>query len=160
MPSPRKATETIPNLFRFPLLWLEPFFALNGAILSIVNPSRYTTTMTRATLPIIQPGSQFIYTELAGGWLYFAFVEAVVLRLVDDARVWRLLCMGMLLSDLAYCHSCAEAVGGWEKWLVLSDWTVEDWVVAVTTWPFLLARLGIVFGIGASEGARNVKKSS
>ena len=144
----KKASEAIPYLLRFPLLWLEPLFSLNGSILTYMSASTYTKTMTRGALPIIQPNSQFIYTELAGGWLYFAFTEAVVLRLVDDVRVWRLLCIGMILSDIAYTHSCAEALGGWSEFLILSKWTAEDWAVALATWPFLFARIAIVLGIG------------
>ena len=97
-----KASETIPYLYRFPLLWLEPLFALNGAILVYFGAGTYLNTMTRGVLNAVTPSDHFIYTELAGGWLYFAFTEGVVLRLVDDRRTWRLLCMGMLLSDIAY----------------------------------------------------------
>jgi hypothetical protein len=56
--------------------------------------------------------------------------------------------MGMLLSDLAYTHSVAEAVGGWQEWVILQNWTVEDWFVTITTWPFVLTRIAIVLGIG------------
>jgi hypothetical protein len=134
-----KASTSIPYILRFPLLWLEPFFALNGAILTLFKPN--------------------VYTELAGGWLHFAFTEGVVLRLVDDVRVWRLLCIGMLLSDFAYCHSVAEAVGGWAEWLVVSRWTLEDWVVTITTWPFVFARIAIVLGIGQKSDQGATKKA-
>lgn len=155
-----KASTSIPYILRFPLLWLEPFFALNGAILTLVKPEMYTSTMTRGALQTLHPASQFIYTELAGGWLHFAFTEGVVLRLVDDVRVWKLLCVGMLLSDMAYCHSCAEAVGGWAEYSVVSRWTMEDWVVTITTWPFVLARIAIVLGIGEKSAQKGGKKSS
>jgi len=112
--------------------------------------------MTRENLTSIQPASHFIYTELAGGWLHFAFTEAVVLRLVDDVRVWRLLCIGMLLSDVLYLHSAAEALGGWAEYAKLAEWTVQDWVVTLSTLPFLLTRVGIVLGIWGNE--RSLKK--
>jgi hypothetical protein len=89
-----------------------------------------------------------LYTELGGAWLYFAFVEAVVLRQFDDLRLWRLLCAAMLLSDVAYCHSVAQAVGGWGPWLVLSDWTVADHAVFWSTAPFALVRVLVVLGVG------------
>lgn len=111
-------------------------------------PTLYTRTMTRHTFTSIDPASEFIYTELLGGWLHFAFTEAVVLRLVDDYRVWRILCVGMLLSDAAYVHSCAQAVGGWGVWGDVGGWTVDEWVVTLSTWPFVVVRLLIVSGVG------------
>lgn len=141
------ASATIPFVWRFLLLNVEPLFALGGAALLLLNPGHYTSNMTRQAVTSIQPGSDFIYTELLGGWLHFAFTEAVVLRLVDDVRVWRLLCAGMLLSDAAYCHSCAQAIGGWSVWAQVGGWSSEEWVVTLTTWPFVIARLAVVCGI-------------
>jgi hypothetical protein len=150
MPPTRTQTASarIPPIYRFLLLNVESIFALGGVILLLFAPTMYTSQMTRHTLTTIQPASEFIYTELLGGWLHFAFTEAIVLRLVDDYRVWRLLCMGMLLSDLAYVHSCAQAIGGWGVWVQVGGWTVDEWVVTLTTWPFLLTRLAIVSGVG------------
>ena len=56
--------------------------------------------------------------------------------------------MAMLISDALYCHSVAEALGGWSVWLKVTEWTSEDWIVAVTTLPFVITRLLIVMGIG------------
>ena len=143
------ASVAIPLLYRFPLLYLEPIFAFNGAILVLFKPDSYLSTMTRqATTSVIDSSTQFIYTELAGGWLHLAFTEAVVLRYVDDVKVWRLICTAMLLSDIAYCHSCAQAVGGWQVWLQVTKWTLEDWIVTITTWPFALARVAIACKLG------------
>lgn len=155
-----KASTAIPFILRFPLLWLEPLFALNGSALVMLNPSTYTSTMTRGTLFAIPPSSEFVFTELAAGWLYFAFTEAVVLRLVDDVRVWKLLCLSMLVSDIVYCHSCAQALGGWEEFIMIARWTAEDWAVALGTWPFFFARIAIVLGIGERKADSNDKKSN
>lgn len=146
--STRSALSAIPVLHRFLLTNVEPIFAFSGAIYLLFQASEYTSTLSRGIVASLQPNLDFIYTQLLGGWLHFAFTEAVVLRLVDDYRIWRLLCIGMLLSDVAYCHSCAQAVGGWREWLILGHWTKDDWTVAITTWPFVLARLSIVTGIG------------
>ena len=153
MPPTRSQTASarIPPIYRFLLLNVESFFALGGVILLLFAPTTYTSTMTRHTLTTIQPASEFIYTELLGGWLHFAFTEAIVLRLVDDYRVWRLLCMGMLLSDAAYVHSCAQAIGGWGVWVQVGGWSVDDWAVTVSTLPFVMARVLIVSGVGLRE---------
>ena len=91
--------------------------------------------------------------------MFISFTEAIIFRLVDDLKLWRLLCMGILLSDIAYCHSCAEAVGGWGEWVRLANWTMDDWIVTVTTWPFVFARLAIVFGIGLEQKERNERNN-
>lgn len=152
MSSPRPqttipASTSIPSVYRFILTTLEPLFALNGAVLALLAPQSYLSTMTR-NLGIYTPDSTFLYTELGGAWLYFAFVEAVVLRQFDDLRLWRLLCAAMLLSDIAYCHSVAQAVGGWRAYSALTNWTVEDWVVFASTAPCALVRLLVVLGVG------------
>lgn len=143
-----KASETIPGIYRALITNLEPAFALAGAILLLVKPEQYLSSLTRgAGAAAYVPSHQWIYTQLAGGWLVIVFCEGVILRLVDDLRVWRLVCIGVLLSDALYTHSCAQAVGGWNEWLQITHWTLEDWTVTVTTWPFVLTRLAIVLGL-------------
>ncbi|EMC93800.1 hypothetical protein BAUCODRAFT_75051 [Baudoinia panamericana UAMH 10762] len=142
------ASTAIPSPLRVMLLYVEPLFALSGVATVLLNPDKYTSTLTRGNVIHTDPRLAFLWTTVVGGWLHFAFTEAVVLRLVDDLGVWRLLCIGMLLSDLAYTHSCAQALGGWAEWVDVTRWTSEDWVVTVTTWPFIVVRMAIVFGIG------------
>jgi hypothetical protein len=137
-------------IYRLIITTIEPLFAASGALLAFRDPQSYLATMTRHSIAFTA-GSTFLYTELGGAWLYFAFNEAVVLRLFDDLRLWRLLCFGMLLSDVAYCHSAAQAVGGWRAWAILGDWTAEDWVVFWTTTPMVLTRILIVLGIGLKK---------
>lgn len=153
------ASAAIPLLFRILLLYFEPLFAFAGAVLVLTKPEAYVSQTSRNLMSAIDPHSHFIYTQLAGGWLHFAFTEAVVLRLVDDVRVWRLLCMGMLLSDLAYCHSVAQGIGGWTVWLNVFAWTKDDWMVTLTTWPFVITRLAIASGLGIRAPGSRQKKS-
>lgn len=117
----------------------------------LTNPGFYLSGLTRETTTAIQPSTSFIYTQLAGGWAFISFTEAIVLRLVDDVKVWKLLCAGILLSDALYTHSVAQAVGGWGNWLKVWEWTGQDWGVSITTWPFVLVRVAIVWGIGLKK---------
>ncbi|CAI4218627.1 unnamed protein product [Parascedosporium putredinis] len=60
--------------------------------------------------------TRFLYTELAGSWLMFAFFEAVGLRVLargDDGgrRAWRVVCAAGLLQDALYVVSMGQAVG-------------------------------------------------
>lgn len=147
MPPKASAKASVPYLCRLILLTIEPFFALMGSALVLVDPSTYLGSITRHSVPFA-PHTTFLYTSLGGSWLYFAFVEAVVLRLYDDLALWRVLCAGMLLSDFAFCHSTAQAVGGWGVYVKIGDWTLEDWVAFGSTAPMVLTRIVLVLGIG------------
>lgn len=129
------------------LTTIEPILALLGAITVVVNPAKYLSTMTRDTVGY-DPATAFLYTQLCGAWLVFAINEALVLRLVDNRRVWKLMCLGMLASDFCYMHSCAQANGGWTEWIQLQQWSTEDWAVFVTTFPPVTTRVLLVLGIG------------
>lgn len=144
------ATASLPAIYRHTLTTIEPLFALNGVILAFFTPQTYLSTMTRDAVTMASD-TKFLYTELGGAWLHFAFVEAVVLRQFDDLRLWRLLCMAMLLSDIAYCHSVAQAVGGWGEWAALGNWTAADHAVFWSTAPCALVRVLVVLGVGVRE---------
>ncbi|OAA56307.1 hypothetical protein SPI_07918 [Niveomyces insectorum RCEF 264] len=142
------STATIPWAYRLILTTIEPLFAFSGAIMAFRTPEAYLAVMTRDAAAFAEP-TTFLYTQLGGAWLYFAFVEAVVLRLFPaDTSLWRVLIVGMLLSDGAYCHGCAQAVGGWQSWADLTQWTRDDWTVFATTAPMVLARVLFVLGVG------------
>ncbi|KAK2611977.1 hypothetical protein QQS21_001942 [Conoideocrella luteorostrata] len=151
------ASATIPFAYRFILTTLEPLFAACGAVLVLRAPASYLSTMTREQ-GVFTTDSTFLYTGLGGSWLYFAFVEAVVLRLFDDQSLWRLLCAGMLLSDAAFCHSVAQAVGGWAAWVDIKAWTMEDHLAFWTTAPMVLVRVLVVLGVGVKTRASSQKR--
>jgi hypothetical protein len=149
-----RASAVVPAAYRFLLFYLEPLLTIGGIIFVTTKPADYAAMTTRNVVSSIPADNQFLFTQLAGGWLHFAFTEAIVLRLVDDLRTWRCLCAAMLMSDLMYCHSIAQAVGGWGEWVVLANWMREDWIAAVMTWPFVLARVAILLGIGLRKPAK------
>lgn len=150
MPPTAPAKASVPYTYRLILLTVEPLFAMMGSVLVLVDPSTYLGSITRHSVAFT-PDTTFLYTALAGSWLYFAFVEAVVLRLFDDLALWRVLCAGMLLSDFAFCHSTAQAVGGWGIYVNMGDWTAEDCVAFATTAPMVLTRILLVLGVGIKQ---------
>lgn len=152
------AKASVPYICRLILLTIEPLFAVLGSALVLVDPSTYLGSITRH-LVSFSPDTAFLYTALGGSWLYFAFVEAVVLRLFDDLALWRVLCLGMLLSDFAFCHSTAQAVGGWVAYVKIADWTAEDWVAFASTAPMVLTRILIVLGVRVKPAAAVAVKS-
>lgn len=68
--------------------------------------------------------------------------------------LWRVLCVGMLISDTLFFFSMAQGVGGWGHYLDLTEWTTEDWAGFVGTAPMVLTRIFIVLGIGLRTDAR------
>jgi len=141
-----RASAVVPGIYQF-IFTIEPILAILGAVMVLHAPHQYLAGMTRNAMPYT-PDTRFLYTQVGGGWLFIAFVEGVVLRLFDDLSLWRVICAGMLLSDAAYAHGTAQAVGGWGIWLDRSLWTVEDYVVFWTTAPMLVVRCLLVLGIG------------
>lgn len=151
------ASAAVPLLFRLIITTIEPLFAASGALLVFRDPSAYLSVMTRGAVSFNAP-STFMYTTAGGSWLYFAFVEAVVLRLFDDLGLWRVLCTGMLLSDVAYCHAAAQAVGGWAEWVDIAAWTKDDYVVFWSMAPMVLVRVLVVLGVGLKTASAAEKK--
>ncbi|KAL2200768.1 hypothetical protein P885DRAFT_74604 [Corynascus similis CBS 632.67] len=150
------ASTSLPFAYRLTLLVLEPLFALNGALMVFRDPTGYAAGMTRdlelASRAYDPRANGFLYTQLGAAWLLFAFNEAVVLRLVDDLRIWRLLCWGKLISDVAFVISSAQAVGGWESFVQFGVWSAFDWAVFVSTFGPMLVRVLVVLGIGVRKG--------
>lgn len=153
-----RASSTLPYSYRLTLTTIEPFCAIAGAILTMLSPTMYIRSLTR-NVGTHDPATSFLFTQLAGAWVMFAFEEAVLLRLVDELRVWKLVCMGMLLSDAFYCWSCVMAVGGWSEWSALSSWTVEDWFVSGSSLLFMAVRMAVVLEIGFRNKSLKETKS-
>ncbi|CAI0641337.1 hypothetical protein CGCF415_v010544 [Colletotrichum fructicola] len=151
-----KGSSAVPGIYQLTIMTVEPIFAILGAVMTLHAPNQYQAGLTRNS-HTYAPHTQFLFTQLSGGWLYFAFMEGVVLRLFDDLNLWRVVCAGMLLSDAAYMHGSAQAIGGWEVWLKYQEWTVEDWVIFWSTAPMVLVRILIVLGIGVRTSAKGVK---
>lgn len=148
---PTKASTSLPLAYRLTLLLLEPLSALNGAIMTFRTPADFIAKITHDS-SLYSPANQFLYTQLGGAWLMFAFNEAVVMSLVDDLRVWRLLCAGMLVSDAVYHVSSVQAVGGWDVFVQFGRWNAFDWAVfASAVWP-MLVRMLVVAGVGVKKG--------
>lgn len=73
-------------------------------------------------------------------------------------RVWKLLCGGMLVSDVLWHVSAVQAQGGWGRFTEIGEWGPVDWmVVASAVWP-MVVRLGVVLGVGVSGGDENVEE--
>ncbi|KAK4110253.1 hypothetical protein N656DRAFT_800154 [Canariomyces notabilis] len=150
-----KASTALPLPYRLLLVVLEPFFCLNGARMVFFDPVDYTAKITRGTATY-DPANQYLYTQLGGAWLLFGVAEVLLLGVLDDLRVWRLLCAAMLVSDVVYHVSSVQAVGGWEKFVAFGEWDVFEWAVFASAVLPMLVRVLVVLGVGVDLKRREV----
>lgn len=138
----------IPQLYRIPLLWIEPPLALIGATLCHFDPRGFLNAVS-PTIPSTEALSQLrIITDQLGVFqLTFAFNLAIVLRVTRDVLVWRVMCAGMFLGDVLTIAASVRELG-WETAVAPSRWRGEEWMNFGVLGVMGLARLGIVLGIG------------
>ncbi|KAK7532505.1 uncharacterized protein J3D65DRAFT_606389 [Phyllosticta citribraziliensis] len=156
--APEKQAASVPLVYRVYMLWLEPVFAVIGAYLYIFTP---TDALQIITPPPLHPQTlqqtpieKLLMWEVASLYVYFAFIEFVVLRYVGSERrdIWRLVVAGILLCDMGHLWSLklvADASGQpsalwdprmWTRW--------EDWGNQFTTWFGFLLRVSFILGVG------------
>ncbi|KAK8202650.1 hypothetical protein IWZ01DRAFT_545396 [Phyllosticta capitalensis] len=153
-----KKAASIPLIYQIFILWLEPIFALNGAYIYVAKP---TETLQIITPPPIYPQTlqqtaieTTLMWEVASLYVYFAFIELVILRYVGTARrdIWRLVLAGILFSDMGHLWSLkliAQAAGTPDAWYDPRMWTRwQDWGNQGLTWFGFLLRISFLLGIG------------
>ncbi|MCJ1442717.1 MAG: hypothetical protein MMC23_003214 [Stictis urceolatum] len=150
------ARASLPPVFYHTITLIEPLLAFGGALQNLLKPEDYLHALT--TLTTYDQYTRFLYTQLAGAWLVFAFNEAIVMRFNDDLGFWRLMCLGMLLSDVPYCWSTVEAAGGWSEFVKVGGWRAYEWMVFLTTMGPVGVRACVAAGIGLKGRAWERKR--
>lgn len=92
------AVSDYPLIYRICFLWVEPFFALGGAIQCLVDPIhliKWSVPGTKYRLDMYPLMIQF-----AGSWSMLAYQKLVTLRKFPDRKVWRDICIAHCISDL------------------------------------------------------------
>lgn len=150
------SSSSIHPLYRLWHLYIGPFNATFGAILSTRRPHLFLSVLSpTANLSHYHPEVQVIFDNLAATYLLIAFNQAIVLRMADgNLRIWRGLLAGLLFSDLWHIRA---------TWLALSQagvlwewgkWRSHEWVnVAMLVIPLVL-RIAFLAGVGVSEGRK------
>lgn len=152
-----KEPHPIPFHYRLTLLYLEPLFALNGAYLLLSSPLSFLAAVSTSPSASLSSSSssqqhllsdvRIITDQLGILHLVFAFNLAVVLRSTRDLRTWRLMCAGMLLSDVLHILAQARELG-WDRCWEPAGWRASDWANLGVLWWMGLTRLGVVAGWG------------
>ena len=173
------ADPPVPLLYRLALLYIEPVCALNGAFLLLRSPSRFLNAVSpnhplssdalnasnasSSSFATLFPGGSItpdalasvrILTDMLGIMhLVLAFNQAVVLRVARrDARLWRCMSAGMLLSDALHILASVREYGGWRSSADVAAWRVHDWFNFGILWAMGLIRVCVVLGVGMGMG--------
>ncbi len=149
MPSP-----SIPLAYRLLFLYFEPLAALCGVYLTLTQPaiylSGYVPNMPHTTYnPLIWP----IFAQLAGLLTFFAWSQAVVLRVTADAKVWTAVLLGMVLCDVLHLYGMWSILGT-EVFMDPRRWRLEEWINFVMLYGPGGMRLAFCAGVGLGEGKR------
>jgi len=143
------APPSTPLIYRLWHLYLEPVFALGGVYKLHFTPLDYFSYMPSATA--YSASSQIVCDQLASTYLLFAFIEGVVLRVVDDKRTWRWIVFGLMLCDLGHCYAAWCAMG--DVIFGAAGWRGKDGVTNTLNVMPVLIRAAYLLGIGVPQQA-------
>lgn len=157
---PQQAGVSLPLIYRFFFLVLEPISALVGAYFCHFRQSRYLQLLegssTSSTLLSTDPalGTSVAMSQLANMYLFFALNEAIVLRSTGDMRIWKTVLTVLLLADFGHLYSMKEL--GWPIYYNVLGWNVGD--LGNVPWVYAGATLRICFLAGVGMGKKTQKK--
>ena len=144
--------SSIPFLYRFVFLYLEPAGAFFGTIINILDPLRYLQSLSpTATASAYTPLTQPIYDQLAAHLLFFSWSQAVVLRSTGNMRVWKALLFGMFLCDILHLFASYRILGP-KVFFSPSLWRWEEWVNFIMLYGPGGLRLAFCVEIGVRKG--------
>jgi hypothetical protein len=128
-------------------LYLEPVFALGGAYKLYLDPESYFSFMPSTA--VYSASSQILCDQLASAYLFFAFTEGVLLRVVDDKRTWRWILFGLLICDLGHCYAAWSELG--YKVFGAEGWSGKDGVTNSLNVLPVVFRTAYLLGIGVPK---------
>lgn len=101
--------------------------------------------------------SQIVYDQLASTYLLFAFIEGVLLRVVDDVKIWKWIVFGLALCDAGHIYAAWCEMGtelSLSPWL----WSQKDFVTNFLNVMPLLTRTAFLLGIGVKSSVQGKKR--
>ncbi len=138
----------IPFFYRLWHLYLEPIGAVGGTYHLHFVPLEYFKYMPPTSQ--YSAKSQIVCDQLAATYLLFAWIEAVLLRSVNDIRTWKIVLFGLALCDAGHIFAAWQDAG--------TDWILSPWLWDardITTnllnvIPFI-TRVAFICGVGLDE---------
>lgn len=120
------AGQSIPIIYNFFFLLIEPIAALVGAYYAHFKPEEYLGLTHADTAPSPIPlGTKVALSQLGNLYLFFALNEALVLRSTGDIRVWKTVLFVLLVADLGHLYTVKEL--GWRVYFDVTSWNAIDW---------------------------------
>lgn len=138
------APPNTPFIYLLWHLYIEPVLALGGVYHLHFAPREYFTFMPSTAG--YSASSQIVYDQLASAYLFFAFVEGVLMRVVDDRRTWRYIVFGLLLCDLGHCYAAWGEMG--DKVFGAEGWRGRDGVTNSLNVAPVVVRVAYLLGVG------------
>jgi hypothetical protein len=120
------------SLFYVFFVFIEPFLALNGAILAIFSPKAFLDSVlplstSKAPEAETTPFLRYLLVYIGSLYLFVAYLKVVLLRNQSDTRIWRIVVVGLILSDLGHLGAIQILLPGFEIYWNVPLWRVEDW---------------------------------
>jgi hypothetical protein len=150
----------IPAFYRLVFLWLEPASILTGAVYAHFFQATYLALTHAASAPgaSVPVSTSIVMTQLANLYLGLAILEASVLRVTSDAKVWTTFIIGLLIADVGHLYSVLPVGSSiyWQCW----RWNAIDWGNLGFVYFLAVSRTMMLLGIGFREDARVRFKST
>ncbi len=138
--------SNIPTLYRILFLYIEPVAIISGAIQSFFTPTKFAVFL-QPTSTTVSKELQIVFSYLSANYFLLAWLEAVVLRCTSSLKVWKVIQLGIFLSDAFHLYASANALGSTRFWDP-RKWRAEDRINLGLIAGNGTARLMFLLGVG------------
>lgn len=149
------APPNLPLIYRVSLLYVEPCVALSGVYLALFDPVYLLRVI--APTATYDATMSMLFEQLAGSWLSLTFVLAVLCRRVTDPKIFRLVILAALISDVSNCVSIVRTLG-LSSFSSPAGLRLDDWTNICSSFPPVAVKVALLLGIGIPDGPE--KKSN
>lgn len=151
---------SVPRVYRFFFLYIEPISALTGAYYSFFQQHTYLELTHSISAPreAIPVSTEVVLAQLANLYLLFAINEAIVLRSSSDLGVWRAVLFCLLIADIGHLYSVKSV--GWSIYWNVLRWNAIDWGNVAFVYVGALLRLLFLLGFGVDQGDGQTSRRS
>ena len=101
--------------------------------------------------------SQIVYDQLAAAYFCFAIVEALVLRVAVDIRVWRAIVFALLVCDAGHVYAAWVEMGT-RRFFLPWLWGLNDTATMLMTLAPFALRVAFLFEVGFHNGTMRRQK--